>query len=160
MDTDLGRAFDTLPAMVWTSLPDGHIDFVNRCWSEYIRFSLNEAHASEWQSAVSPDDLSTVRERWQSILATCESGEMDARVRRFDGQYRRFAIQCCPIRDQTGRLVKWCGVGTDVEHLRQAEEALRRRELDFQLIFDGIPGGVEVPRSSEEAVDQDRAGRR
>ena len=35
MEIDLGRVLDALPAMVWTALPDGHIDFVNRRWSEY-----------------------------------------------------------------------------------------------------------------------------
>ena len=35
MEIDLGRVLDALPAMVWTALPAGQIDFINRRWSEY-----------------------------------------------------------------------------------------------------------------------------
>jgi PAS domain S-box-containing protein len=142
MEIDLGRAFDALPAMVWTARPDGHIDFVNRRWSDYAGFSLDEAHDWDWQAAVNPDDLPTVLERWRSILASGEPGEMEARIRHLDGQYRRVLIQCSPMRDDTGRIIKWCGVGTDVNDLRRAEEALRDNERSSRLAVDGIPGLV------------------
>src|SRR5262249_28623708 len=51
-----------------------------------------------------------------------------------------------PMRDETGRLVKWCGVATDVEDLRRAEQARQQSEArlagaghDFQLTIDSIP---------------------
>ena len=150
MEIDLGRILDALPAMVWTALPDGRIDFVNRRWSEYTGFSLGEAHGWEWQAAINPDDLPKLLERWRSILASGEPGEMEARVRRLDGQYRCFLVQCSPICDDAGRIVKWCGVATDVEDFRRAEEAMRRRELDFQLIVDSIPVPVAVTTPSGE----------
>jgi PAS domain S-box-containing protein len=150
MEIDLGRAFDALPAMVWIARPDGHIDFANRRWSDYTGFSPDAAHDWGWQAAINPNDLPTVLERWRSILATGEPGEMEARVRRFDGQYRCVTIQCSPIRDDAGQVVKWCGVGTDVEDFRRAEEVLRRRELDFQLIVDSIPIPVAVTTPSGE----------
>ena len=49
-----------------------------------------------------------------------------------------------------GRIIKWCGVATDIEDLRRAEETLRRRELDFQLIVDSIPVPVAVTTPSGE----------
>ena len=54
------------------------------------------------------------------------------------------------MRDDAGRIVKWCGVATDVEDFRRAEETLRRRELDFQLIVDSIPVPVAVTTPSGE----------
>ncbi|TIM69787.1 MAG: PAS domain S-box protein, partial [Mesorhizobium sp.] len=94
MEIDLGRVFDALPAMVWTAQPDGHFDFANQRWSDYTGLSLDEAHGWEWQAAVNPDDLPTVLERWRSILATGEPGDLEARVRGFDGQYHWFRVQC------------------------------------------------------------------
>ncbi|TIM05607.1 MAG: PAS domain S-box protein [Mesorhizobium sp.] len=150
MEIDLGRVFDALPAMVWTAQPDGHFDFANQRWSDYTGLSLDEAHGWEWQAAVNPDDLPTVIERWRSILATGEPGDLEARVRGFDGQYHWFRVQCSPMRDDRGQIIKWCGVGTDVEDFRRAEETLRRRELDFQLIVDSIPMPVAVTTPSGE----------
>ena len=127
MEIDLGRVFDALPAMVWTARPDGHIDFANRRWSDYTGTSLDEAHGWEWQAAVNPDDLPTALERWRSILASGEPGEMEARIRRFDGQFRWFRIECSPMCDDAGRIIKWCGVGTDVD---DRARGLRRRVDD------------------------------
>ncbi|GLS36289.1 hypothetical protein GCM10010869_18780 [Mesorhizobium tianshanense] len=150
MEMDLGRVFDALPAMVWTAQPDGHFDFANRRWSDYTGLSLDEAHGWEWQAAVNPDDMPTVLERWRSILATGEPGDLEARVRGFDGQYHWFRVQCSPMRDDAGQIIKWCGVGTDVDDFRRAKETLRRRELDFQLIVDSIPMPVAVTTPSGE----------
>jgi PAS domain S-box-containing protein len=124
--------------------------------SEYTGLCLDEAHGSEWQAAVNPDDLPALLERWRSILASGQPGEMEARVRRSDGQYRRVRVQCSPMFDDAGRIIKWCGTVTDVEDFRRAGETLRRRELDFQLIVDSIPLPVAVttPSGDVEGLNQ------
>jgi len=156
MEFDLRRVLDALPAMVWIALPDGQLELVNRRWSEYTGLGLDEARGAEWQAAVNPDDLPALLECWRSILASGQPGEMEARVRRFDGQYRWVRVQCSPMFDDAGRILKWCGTVTDVEDLRRAEEALRRRELDFQLIVDSIPLPVAVttPSGDVEGLNQ------
>ena len=148
MEFDLSRVLDALPAMVWIALPDGQLELINRRWSEYTGLSPDEAHG--WPTVVNPDDLPALLERWRSILASGQPGEMDARVRRFDGQYRRVRVQCSPMFDDAGRIIKWCGTVTDVEDFRRAEETLRRRALDFQLIVDSIPIPVAVTTPSGE----------
>src|SRR5262249_51690440 len=67
-----------------------------------------------------------------------------------------FLIQCSPMRDDAGRLVKWCGVGADVEDFRRAEQDLRRRQREFQLIVDSIPVPVAVttPSGDVEGLNQ------
>ena len=114
MGIDLGNVLDALPAMVWTARPDGDIDFVNRHWSEYTGLSLDKAHGWAWQTVVDPDGLPQLVERWRSILVSGEAGEMEARVRRFDGLYRWFLVQCTPMYDDAGRIAKWCGINTDI----------------------------------------------
>ncbi|MHC2297119.1 PAS domain S-box-containing protein [Rhizobium mongolense] len=136
--------------MVWIALPDGQLELINRRCSEYTGLGLDEARGWEWQTAVNPDDLPTLLERWRSILASGQPGEMEARLRHFDGQYRRVRVQCSPMFDDAGRIIKWCGMVTDIEDFRRAEETLRRRELDFQLIVDSIPLPVAVTAPSGE----------
>ncbi|MGX5802445.1 PAS domain-containing sensor histidine kinase [Bradyrhizobium sp. Arg314] len=150
MEFDLNRVLDVLPVMVWTALPDGHVDFVNRRWSEHTGLSLDEASGCEWQAVVEPSDLPQLLERWRSILASGQPGEMEARVRRFDGQYRWFLVKCSPMRDAAGGTIKWCGVCTDVEDFRRAERTRRRREFDFQSVVDNIPVPVAVTTPSGE----------
>jgi PAS domain S-box-containing protein len=156
MSTDQGGVLDALPAMVWTAQPDGSIEFVNRRWSDYTGLALGEAHGWDWQAVLHPDDLAALLQGWRSILASGEAGELEGRLRRSDGQYRRFLIQCQPIRTKAGRIKTWCGVATDIEDSRRQEEALRQRAIDFQLVVDSIPIPVAVtsPSGEVEALNQ------
>ena len=156
MEIDCDRVLDALPAMVLTALPDGDVNFVNRRWSEYTGLAPGVGQGWEWAAVVDPEDLSELLTRWRSILASGKPGEMEARVRRFDGQYRRLLIQCSPMCDDAGRIAKWCGVATDVEDLRRSEESLRRPALDFQLIVDSIPVPVAVTTPSGEVEGLNR----
>jgi formate hydrogenlyase transcriptional activator len=49
-------------------------------------------------------------------------------VRRADGEYRWFLQRNVPLRDETGKTVKWYGTGIDIEERKAAEESLRSSE--------------------------------
>ena len=66
-------------------------------------------------------------ERWRASLATGESFENEARVRRAaDGEYRWFLLHGRPLRDESGRIVRWYGTATDIEERKRAEAKIRR----------------------------------
>jgi PAS domain S-box-containing protein len=139
MENDLSLVVDSLPGLVWTALPDGHVDFLNQRWCEYTGLSVAEARGEGWQNAIHPDDLPELLNRWRSILTSNALGEMEARLRRFDGEYRWFLFRTRPLTDASGQVTKWCGLNIDIEETRQVEEALHARESHFRLIFDGLP---------------------
>jgi PAS domain S-box-containing protein len=140
MGNEFAQLVNALPGLVWTALPDGRIDFVNQRWFEYTGLSVDEAYGWGWQTAIHPNDLPALLSRWRSILAAGEPSEMEARLRRFDGEYHSFLVACSPLRDQMGKIVKWYGMSTDVEDRKRAEEALRASEFNARMIVDGIPG--------------------
>jgi PAS domain-containing protein len=59
-------------------------------------------------------------------------GGLEARLRRFDGEYRWFSFQAVPLRDESGNIVKWYGSSTDIEDRKRTEEALRESEQRFR----------------------------
>ena len=120
---ELRGVFDTLPCLLWTASPDGQVDFVNRRWCEYTGVNFEES-LQHWHEAIHAEDLPFLFAEWQRILGLGESGKVEARMRRFDGQYRRFHISSSPLRDASGRIVKWYGVNTDIEDQTRAERAL------------------------------------
>lgn len=156
MEDDISRVLNALPELVWTALPDGQIDFVNQCWCEYTGFSVERACGSGWQAAIHPGDLPGLLECWRSILVSGEPGEMQARLRRFDGAYRWLLISSNPLRDAAGQFVKWYGVIADIEDRTRAEEALRAREISFRLIIDSISAPVAVTTPSGEVESLNR----
>jgi PAS domain S-box-containing protein len=153
MDNALGRLVDALPGCVWTALPDGHCDFVNERWREYTGLGLEAAAGERWLSAVHPEDLSNLQLRWRAMLASGEAGELEARLRGRDGTYRWFSIASRPLRDDSGKLVKWCGLNTDIDHRKQAPkdpdaidsgernqaDGTLGRDADLRSIIDTIP---------------------
>jgi PAS domain S-box-containing protein len=124
MENEFLRVVDALPALVWTARPDGHVDFFNQHWCEYTGLSVDEAYGPGWQTAIHPEDLPELLERWRSILASSERSKMEARLRRFDGEHRWFVFRTRPLVDASGQIVKWCGMSTDIED-EAVEEALR-----------------------------------
>jgi len=156
MENDLGLVVDTLPGLVWTALPDGNVDFLNRYWCEYTGLGVDAAHGSGWQTAIHPEDLPGLLERWRSILASGEPSRMEARLRRFDGEYRWFDFLTRPLVDASGQIVKWCGVIADIEDHRRSEQALRVREEHYRSIADSIPALITFmsPASAIESVNR------
>jgi C4-dicarboxylate-specific signal transduction histidine kinase len=65
---------------------------------------------------------------WRAALAAGEPFEKEARLRRADGEYRRFLLRFVPLRDEQGTIVEWYAASTDIEDLKRAEEELRRQE--------------------------------
>jgi PAS domain-containing protein len=55
-------------------------------------------------------------------------GRTEARLRRFDGAYRWFEFRFGPVADHAGRIVRWCGINSDIEDQKRAELALQRSE--------------------------------
>ena len=81
---------------------------------------------------------------------------MEARLRRFDGEYRWFVFRTRPLVDASGQIVKWCGINTDIEDHRRSEEAQRTREEHYRSIADSIPALIAfmTPTGEVESVNR------
>ena len=70
-------------------------------------------------------------EKWWDLMRFGEAGDIEARMRRHDGVFRWFLIRFEPYRDETGKIVMWYGVSTDIETLKQTEEKYREDNASF-----------------------------
>src|SRR3984893_18717273 len=141
---------DTIPALAWSARPDGSAEFFNRRWLDYAGLSAEEASDWGWTVALHPEDRDRLMDYWRHLLASGEAGESEARLRRFDGQYRWFLFRAGPLRNDSEKIVKWYGTNTDVEERKLAEEALRSNEQSLRLIVDTIPGLVSTVNAAGE----------
>jgi PAS domain S-box-containing protein len=124
----LRRVINTIPAYVWSTLPDGSIDFVNQRLSNSTGLSAEELSKAGWSSIVHPDDLARYMNEWHNALATGEPTESEARVRTAHREYRWMLVRNVPLRDAPGKTIKWYGTGIDIEDRKQVEKQLRRSE--------------------------------
>jgi len=116
---------DTTPAFIHTALPDGSLDFLSRGWLEYGGLPQTDFLDWRWTAAIHPEDVEGFVDKWRAALASGEPFVAESRVRRSDGEYRWFLQRNVPLRDETGKIVKWYGTGIDIEERRRAEESLQ-----------------------------------
>src|SRR6266446_2167728 len=122
---------DFVPQFISELKLDGTIRYTNRVGLEYLGRTLDELirsrdHRAEWYH---PDDLVTVRDAIARALSLGISCEVEARMRRHDGQYRWFLIRFVPLRDELGEVVRWYGTGVDIDDRKRAEERVRGENL-------------------------------
>ncbi len=120
---------DTVPGLLWTARPDGWVDFLNQRWLDYTGMTLEQGLGWAWQPGYHPDDLGNVLTKWRGAVAERKPLEVEARLRRFDGEYRWFLKRAFPLFDRAGRVLGWYGGNIDIHDLKQAEEKLRRNEM-------------------------------
>jgi PAS domain S-box-containing protein len=124
----LSLIINTIPVVAWSARPDGSIDFVNDNYLTYSGLTAAQSEGWEWTASIHSDDMAHLNDYWQSIIAAGTPGEYEARMRRFDGMYRWFLFRANPLRDDTGKIVKWFGTSTDIHDRKEAEEKVRRSE--------------------------------
>jgi PAS domain S-box-containing protein len=127
-ERDLKLIIDTIPALAWSARTDGAVDFFNQHYLEFVGLPAEQALGWGWTAAIHPDDLNALTAIWQQVLSSEQPGEAEARLRRHDGEYRRFLVRAKPLRNETGRVFKWYGINIDIEDRKRTEEELRRSE--------------------------------
>src|SRR5206468_7216828 len=71
----LRLVIDTIPAHVWSTLPDGSVDFINQRWLETTGLSIETGLGWAWGSVVHPDDLARFVDEWHAALGVGEPME-------------------------------------------------------------------------------------
>jgi len=113
---------DGMPQLVWSTRPDGYHDFYNRRWYEFTGADPNVTRGGGWNDPLHPDDQQRAWDRWKRSLETGEDYEIEYRFRRADGEYRWFLGRALPMRDETGRIVRWFGTCTDIDDQKRLEQ--------------------------------------
>ncbi|PYQ70569.1 MAG: PAS domain-containing sensor histidine kinase, partial [Acidobacteria bacterium] len=111
---------NAIPAHIWRAAPDGAVQFVNQQWMDYTGLSQEDSQSWGWVSVIHSDDLPGLLDVWRRVLAAGQPDEAEARVRRFDGEYRWYLIRMVPVRDECGALLGWYGTNTDNEDRKRA----------------------------------------
>ena len=130
----LRLVIDTIPAHVWSTRPDGSVDFINRRWLETSGVDVEDTRAWDLGSTVHPDDLARYVNEWRAALATGQPMESEVRLRQADRKYRWWLTRNVPLRNDVGNIIKWYGTAIDIEDRKRAEQERERlRQLEADL---------------------------
>ena len=141
------------PALVWTTQIDGRGDFVNRYWCEYTGLGPEAALDQGWQRPIHHDDLRSFLGSWSVIRQSGVTKEIDARLRRFDGEYRWFVFRPSFMEGDVSGRGRWCWLGSHADESASLDGRLRRffDILPWQAGFLNAAGVSEF--SNQQALD-------
>lgn len=130
------------PQLVWSSKPDGSLEYANALWKDYTANPAVDAAAERelWDDLLHPEDAAPHMERWRESMASGKMFESQARLRRLsDGTFRWFICRAVAVRGRDNRIVRWLGACTDINDqmnyavdLRLTNEALQRSNADLE----------------------------
>jgi PAS domain S-box-containing protein len=136
---------DTMPQMVWSTLPDGFHDYYNARWYEFTGVPEGSTDGEGWNGMFHPDDRDRAWQVWRHSLVTGEPYSIEYRLKHRSGDYRWVLGQALPIRDYAGRIVRWIGTCTDIHEAKLAaeEREVVAQELSHRIknIF-AVIGGI------------------
>src|SRR5580704_5604181 len=152
---DVQVLVDSIPALIHTSRPDGHLDYFNKRWLEYLGVTLDEVAGWNWTAFVHPEDVEGILTTWRACLATGETFEYETRVRTANGEYRWMFHRKVPLRDASGSIVKWYGSSLDIDERKTAEEQLRHNTAELERTEFFLAEGQRLANMGSWAFDPD-----
>ena len=149
---------DSMPQMVWSTLPDGYHDYYNARWYEFTGTPPGSTDGAAWNGMFHPDDQERAWGAWRHSLATGEPYQIEYRLRHVDGTYRWVLGRALPMRDDADAITRWFGTCTDIheQKLAQEEREVISQELSHRIknIFAVVAGLVSfAARARPEATD-------
>lgn len=153
---------DTMPQMVWSTLPDGYHDYYNARWYEFTGMPEGSTDGEAWNGMFHPDDQARAWTAWRHSLQTGEAYEIEYRLRNARGEYRWTLGRALPMRGPDGAIVRWFGTCTDVHDQKaaQVQREMIAQELSHRIknIFSVINGLIsfsarQYPEMKEAAGD-------
>lgn len=137
---------DTMPQMVWSTLPDGYHDYYNARWYEFTGAPAGTTDGEGWNDVFHPDDQERAWTVWRHSLETGDPYQIEYRLRHYDGTYRWVLGRALAIRDAAGEITRWFGTCTDIhaQKLALEEREVISQELSHRIknIFAVISGLV------------------
>ena len=136
---------DNITQFTWMTDENGWIFWYNRRWFEYTGTTLEQMQGWGWQSVHHPEHIDRVVELFRHHLEIGQEWEDIFPLRGRDGQYRWFLSRAVPIRDESGRIMRWFGTNTDITDLQQAEAALAERNQELNSFAHTVSHDLKAP---------------
>jgi two-component system, chemotaxis family, CheB/CheR fusion protein len=118
---------EAMPLIVWTSYPNGEINFVNEQFISYTGLSLEKISEAGWENIIHPDDVPLWNSTWKNAMTQKQEFSLELRTRRNDGQYRWFLMRTRLQKDTNGNPMLWVGTSTDIHEQKSLAELMEQR---------------------------------
>jgi PAS domain S-box-containing protein len=127
---------ETIPQIVWASSPDGSPEYFNQRWFEYVGETRDGR--GPWTDSVPAEARTAASQDWNEALSTGKAFAREVQLRDSSGNSRWHLARALPLRDETGRVLRWLGTFTDIDDQKRAAETLGRLAAIVETSDDAI----------------------
>jgi formate hydrogenlyase transcriptional activator len=160
-EEDLRTTTDAIRQVIVVLSPDGTTLYANRVALEEGGLTMEEVNAKGFFGvAFHPDDVESFRAQRQEGLSQGAPFELEMRARQKSGEYRWKLAQYNPLKDESGKVIRWYATATDIDDRKKTEERLRnenlvlREEIDRSSMFEEIVGSSKAMRQVVKHVEK------
>ena len=130
---------DSLPQLIWSSKADGTTEYLNNRWHEETGFTLEQTGHEGWSYFLAPEDREECLNKWKAAIQTGETFQSECRFKTPHKEgHRWYSCRAVPVRDSSGRVIRWFGSCTDIHEQRLAADVLRISKEELQLANDAL----------------------
>lgn len=138
---------DSMPQNIWTSDPEGNLNYFNKSVFEFSGMSPEELNEKGWIDIIHPDDRDENMKQWMNSIKTGVDFLFEHRFRRHDGEYRWQLSRAIPQTDENGNIQMWVGTSTDIqdqkEFTRELEKQVAERTRELNQLNDYLKQSEE-----------------
>jgi PAS domain S-box-containing protein len=109
---------ETLPQLIWITNELGQQEYASKRWKEYS--GIEPQGFETWQQMVHPDDLPVISEAWINSMRNGSLYRSEARLKNKESKYRWHGVHGEPIKNGSGKIIKWIGAFTDIDDQKRA----------------------------------------
>lgn len=143
---------ESMPQKIFTSPPDGYIDYFNPQWLEYSGMSEEDIHEKSFLAFMHPDEMDANIRAWEKAVVAGEPFVYEHRFRDAKGNYRWHLTRARPMRDDEGNIIMWIGSSTDIEDVKQAKKRQERLEQRAALLTEQRKQLIELNQIKDEFI--------
>ncbi|MGF2035853.1 MAG: EAL domain-containing protein [Nostoc sp. CmiVER01] len=135
---------DNAPVMVRVTDATGYCTYLSQSWYEFTGQTEATGLGFGWLNAVHPEDFAFARETFISANIHHKAFRAEYRLRRHDEEYSWAIDAASPWFEADGQYKGYIGSVIDITDRKQAEEALRRSEERYRMLFETMEDGFCV----------------
>lgn len=124
---------DSISQLMWTASPDGHINYANKPYQEYIGLETFEKFNQYQNKILHNDDVNEVVQTWTECIKTGKPFIKEYRLKRADGQYRWFLDRTLPVKNKKNEILYWIGTATDIDDQKKITSELALAKESAEL---------------------------
>ena len=132
---------NSIPNLIWTALPSGEINFLNKRTVDYLKTDLEEANSF---AGIYEEDRPFFAESWAKSVECGTKLELELRIMSGEGDLQWFFLHAEPYYNEQGVLELWFGSCTNINNQKLlALEKYNSLENSLSTAYKTIDGHRE-----------------